>query len=96
MNLPNEIKVRFVRVLLDTGEYEVLVTNLFDEEEFPTEEFKTIYYLRWGIESFYAVLKTRLNLENFSGKTVHSVYQDFYSTIYISELGNLQKIILPT
>lgn len=89
LNLPNEIKVRFVRVLLDTGEYEVLVTNLFDEEEFPTEEFKTIYYLRWGIESFYAVLKTRLNLENFSGKTVHSVYQDFYSTIYISGLESI-------
>jgi hypothetical protein len=49
LNLPNEIKVRFVRVLLDTGEYEVLVTNLFDEEEFPTEEFKTIYYLRSAI-----------------------------------------------
>ena len=89
LNLPNEIKVRFVRVLLDTGEYEVLVTNLFDEKEFPTEEFKTIYYLRWGIESFYAVLKTRLNLENFSGKTVHSVYQDFYSTIYISGLESI-------
>lgn len=89
LNLPGKIKVRFVRVKLDTGEYEVLVTNLFDKEEFPTEEFKTIYYMRWGIESFYAVLKTRLNLENFSGKTAHSVYQDFYSTVYISGLESI-------
>ena len=89
LNLPNKIKVRFVRVKLNTGEYEVLVTNLFDKEEFLTEEFKTIYYMRWGIESFYAILKTRLNLENFSGKTAHSVYQDFYSTVYISGLESI-------
>ena len=29
--LPEQIKVRFVRVQLNTGEYEVLVTNLMDE-----------------------------------------------------------------
>jgi IS4 transposase len=57
------------------------VTRLIDETEFPTEDFGEIYHLRWGVEGFYAILKTRLNLENFSGKTAESVYQDFYSTI---------------
>ena len=83
LKLPKEIKVRFVRVKLSTGEYEVLVTNLIDEDEFLTEEFLEIYNLRWGIECFYDVIKNRLNLENFTGKTALSVKQDFYSTIYL-------------
>ncbi len=88
-NLPKNIKVRFVRVTLSTGEYEVLVTNLLDEVEFPTDEFKDIYYLRWGVEEFYGIIKNRLTLENFSGKTAHSIYQDFYSTIYLSGLETI-------
>ena len=88
-NLPKEIKVRFVRVVLETGEYEVLVTNLLDKVEFPTDEFAYIYYLRWGVEEFYGIIKNRLTLENFSGKTAHSIYQDFYSTIYLCGLETL-------
>ncbi|MCK5524171.1 MAG: hypothetical protein KAI83_13655 [Thiomargarita sp.] len=34
-------------------------------------------------------MKTRLNLENFSGKTAESVYQDFYSTIYLTGLESI-------
>ena len=44
---------------------------------------------RWGIETFFGVLKGRLNLENFSGKTAESVKQDFYSTIFISNLETI-------
>jgi hypothetical protein len=47
--------VRFVRVKLKTGEYEVLVTNLLDEVQFPTEDFLDIYHMRWGVEGFYAM-----------------------------------------
>lgn len=88
-NLPKAIKVRFIRVQLETGENEVLVSNLLDETEFPCEDFLHIYHLRWGVEGFYAILKTRLNLENFSGKTAESVYQDFYSTVYLSGLESI-------
>ncbi len=87
--LPQSIKVRFVRVKLPTGEYEVLVTSLIDEDEFLTKEFLYIYYLRWGVESFYGIIKNRLNLENFSGLTAQSIYQDFYSTIYLSGLETI-------
>ena len=88
-NLAKEIKIRFVRVLLETGEYEVLVTNLFDKVEFPTDEFAFIYYLRWGVEEFYGIIKNRLTLENFSGKTAHSIYQDFHSTVYLTGLETI-------
>lgn len=87
--LPEEIQVRFVRVQLDTGEYEVLVTNLMDKEMYQTEEFKEIYHLRWGTEGFYKTLKSRLNLENFTGKTAESIYQDFYAAVYLSGLETI-------
>ena len=60
-----------------------------DQKAFPTEEFKHLYYLRWGIETFYGILKTRLNLENFTGKTAESVYQDFYASVYLTGLESI-------
>ena len=89
LGLPSKIKVRFVRVILDNGEVEVLVTSLLDEAEYPVEEFKKLYFMRWGVETFYGIIKGRLNLENFTGKTVESVRQDFYATIFISGLESL-------
>jgi hypothetical protein len=89
LNLPKRLNVRFVRVLLSTGKYEVLVTNLLDEQLYPTEDFKELYHLRWRCETFYGILKTRLNLEHFSGKTVESIYQDFYSTVFLTGLESI-------
>lgn len=89
-NNQNEyLNLRFVRVLLSTGEYEILVTSLLDEQRYPSEIFKELYHLRWGIETFYGLLKTRLELENFTGKTVESVLQDIYSTLYLSNIESI-------
>ncbi|WP_269433907.1 transposase [Desulfonema ishimotonii] len=87
--LPMKIRVRFVSVLLETGEVGVLVTSLCDEKLWPTEIFKELYNTRWGVETFYGTLKERLNLENFTGKTVESVRQDFYSTVFISGIESV-------
>jgi hypothetical protein len=76
-------------VTLVTGEYEVLVTSLTDEDIWPTTEFKEIYWLRWGIEGFYSILNTRLNLEKFTGQTAESVYQDFYATVYLTGMESI-------
>ena len=86
--LPLEMSVRFVSVVLSTGEIEVLVTNLIDLE-LEREEFKDLYHLRWGVECYFQVLKSRLSLENFTGKSVESVYQDFWSTIFISNVESI-------
>lgn len=89
LGLPMEIGVRFVRVELDTGEVEVLVTSLCDEASWPSEIFKELYHMRWGVETFYGILKNRLGLENFTGKTIESVLQDFYSTVFVSGLASI-------
>jgi hypothetical protein len=87
--LPFSLKVRLVRVLLSTGEYEVLVTSLLDDSRYPTEGFLELYHLRWGIETFYGLLKTRLALENFTGLGAEAVRQDFHATVYLSGLESL-------
>jgi hypothetical protein len=89
LGLPLAIRVRLLRVVLNTGEVEVLVTTLLDEEEYSHDLLKELYYLRWGIETFYGIIKGRLNLENFSGRSVEAIKQDFYATIFISALESV-------
>ena len=89
LGLPEQITVRLVRLTLVSGEIEVLITSLLDEEMYPTVDFGDLYFLRWGSETFYDLLKNRLLLENFTGKTVEAVEQDFHATIYISGLETL-------
>jgi hypothetical protein len=59
MNLPEEITVRFIRVVLDTGEIEILATSL-SEDLFCAVEFKELYFMRWGTETFFLKVKERL------------------------------------
>jgi hypothetical protein len=87
--LPERLAVRLVRVRLSTGAWEVLATSLHDEKHYPTADFLTLYGQRWGIETFYGVLKTRLGLENFSGTRAEAVLQDFHATIYLSGLESI-------
>lgn len=67
----------------------MLVTSLLDEALYPTEGFGALYHLRWGVETFYGLLKTRLELENFTGNGAEAVKQDFHSTVYLSGLESI-------
>jgi len=89
LGLPLELKVRFVSVRLPEGLWEVLVTTLLDEREYRTEEFLDLYHRRWGHETFYNRLKSRLDLENFSGQTVEAVRQDFHAAVLLCNLERL-------
>jgi hypothetical protein len=86
LGLPTELIVRFVSLRLPTGELEVLATSLLDEVEYPTEEFLTVYHWRWNHETFYGVMKGRLDLENFSGQTAEAVRQDFHAALLLCNL----------
>lgn len=87
--LDKTITVRLVKVILSTGEAEVLATSLFDTEKYPADLFKELYHLRWGVETFYSKIKGRLCLENFTGKSVESVRQDTWATVMISNLETI-------
>lgn len=84
------INVRLVRVELPES-VEVLITNLWEDEGHPTEQFKELYFMRWGVETNISIQKNILQLESFSGLTTHSVLQDFYATVF---MANLHSIII--
>lgn len=88
-HLPIVMKVRFVRVVLDNGEVEVLATSVHDDSLLQTRDFKELYHQRWGIETFFHILKNRLSLENFTGNTALAVQQDFYVTMFLSNYESL-------
>ena len=87
--LPLELVVRFVSLRLPDGKLEVLVSTLLQEQEYPTEEFLDVYHRRWNHETFYHVLKSRLDLENFSGQTVEAIRQDFHAAVLLCNLETL-------
>jgi hypothetical protein len=86
---PLEIMVRFISLRLPTGELEVLATSLLDEQKYPTEDFMPLYGSRWNQETFYFLMKSRLELENFSGQTAEAIRQDFFSTLLLCNLETL-------
>lgn len=82
---PRPVEVRAVRVELDTGETEILITNL-DADDVPHGEMKELYWMRWGSETAYKREKLNYAVENFSGLTAESVYQDYYANIFMMNL----------
>jgi len=90
ITIDTRIKVRLVKVFLDNGTVEILITNLYDKMQYPTKIFKDLYFKRWGIETNYNKQKNCLQLECFSGQKVITILQDFYASIFV---GNLQSII---
>lgn len=85
----NRIAVRLIRIELDSGETEVLITSLLDTQRYPYQVFKDLYHQRWPVEEDYKSMKCWLELENFTGKTVHSVYQDFHAKIFAKNLTSI-------
>jgi len=83
-------KLRLVKVILDTGEVEVLATTLLDKEKYPIKIFKELYFKRWGIEINYDHLKSNIHVEEFTGLSEIAIRQDFYVSMFIN---NLQSII---
>lgn len=87
------IHLRMVKIYLDDGNCEVLLTNL-PTEQFSTGQLADLYHMRWSIETAYETLKSRLQLENFTGTKPQLLLQDIYGTIYVSNLS--EDIILET
>ena len=80
------VRCRLVLIELENGEKEVLCTSLVDSTQYPHELFWELYHCRWGVEEGYKLLKERLDLEDFSGKTAKAVKQDFHAKILMMTL----------
>ena len=81
-----DIKVRVVKFLLPSGETEVLISDLWDKR-MGIKGFKQLYFMRWPVETKYDEVKNKLEIENFSGRSVLAIEQDFYITMYMTNIA---------
>lgn len=80
------LDVTFIRIVLDNGDIEVLVTNIPDHEKYSNRDFKELYNARRWVETNYGHLKTRLEVENFSWKSTETVKQEVFASILLMNL----------
>lgn len=81
----NTIKIRCVKITLNTGEIEYLLTNL-SKEEFDTNEINELYNLRWKIELNYKHLKNNIKIECISSSKDILIKQDIYSQVLVANI----------
>lgn len=81
-----------IRIIKDTSgeEPHILVSNLFEDRQ-DASYHQNLYHRRWEIETKYGELKTKMRLENFSGKNPQVIRQDLYAALFISNLSALMK-----
>lgn len=81
----NTIKLRCVKIQLDTGEIEYILTNL-EINEFSTEEIKELYNLRWKIELNYKHLKNNVKIESITSSKELLIKQDIFSQVLVTNI----------
>ena len=82
------IRVRAVKFILPSSQTETLIADLFDMEE---SVFQELYFLRWSVEEKYDVVKNKLELPNFTGRTVNVLYQDFWISMLLANAASVAK-----
>ena len=83
-----ELKFRIVRFKLSNGAYEMLVTNL-NEKDFPPDELKKLYSMRWGVETSFRKLKYTLALLDFHSKKPQHILQEIWAKLTIYNFTEL-------
>jgi hypothetical protein len=88
-HLPTTLRVRLIKVVLASGEVEVLGTDLLDAQTYPAAEFKAVYGWRWNHETYHDRIKNIFEVERFSGQSVQAIKQDFYGVIFLATLESI-------
>lgn len=87
-NLYYPIFFRVVRFVLPTGDYETVITNL-SADDFPPDALKSIYHLRWGIETSFRALKYTVGLTNFHAKKQESIVQEIFARMILYNFAEM-------
>jgi hypothetical protein len=61
---------------------ETLITNLMDES-LRTKTFKWLFKARWPAGAEFDLVRSNLEIGNFTGQTPNTVNQDFYATLFL-------------
>ena len=79
---------RIVRFKISDTAYETVITNL-DAENFPPDELKRLYGMRWGIETSFRELKYTVGLLHFHAKKVENITQEIFARLIMYNFSEL-------
>lgn len=83
------IKVRVTKVVLNSGEIEVLISSLLDQIAVCESDMKELYHKSWIIEEGIKKLKPKMKLEQFGCRRHEGIYQEFYSHVLMMNISTL-------
>lgn len=83
-----KLPFRIVRFKITDDSYETVVTNL-DPTDFPPNELKKLYALRWSIETSFRELKYTVGLLHFHAKKVEHIYQEIFARLIMYNFTEL-------
>ena len=81
-------RARIIKYVLNTGEVEYLITNI---EDLKYEEIVEIYNKRWGIETMYYSLKSKLQIEKFTSSNKTIIEQDLFAGMLVYNMVQTMK-----
>lgn len=76
------ITLRLLRFPITEDTYECIITNL-PRDEFPLEEIKKLYAMRWGIETSFRELKYAIGISCFHSKKVEYIKQEIWARLIL-------------
>jgi hypothetical protein len=88
------IHFRVVRLKISETTYESIITNL-PEDAFSLNDIKTLYTMRWGIETAFRTLKYTVGLMALHTKKVAFISQELYSKLLLFNLCQLVAASIP-
>jgi len=83
------LRLRIVKIVLEGGTIEYLLTSLVDRRGMRIDDLKELYHLRWNEETYFNFQKNVLEIENCSGKTPETMRQDYFARVLSSNLSSL-------
>jgi hypothetical protein len=87
------LKLRVIRLVSPNGTVSVLLTNLYDKEEFPAQELTSLYFRRWEVEGYYRDEKIVLEIEEFHGKSCNSIRQELFAAMIMSVIARTFMVL---
>ena len=82
---PYIISFRVVRFKLSDSSFETVLTNL----NFPPDELKHLYAMRWGIETSFRELKYTIGLSHFHAKRPDFILQEIFAHLTMYNFSEL-------
>jgi len=82
------ISFRIVRVKVGDNCFQTVITNL-TADDFPPNEIKKLYRMRWGVETSFRELKYAVGLLSFHAKKREYIIQEIFARIIMYNFAEM-------